>query len=251
VDTNPAERSVDRSITALVVNYRTAELTRRCVDSLLAQYPTVQLLVIDNNSADESTAYVSGLATEHENVRVQLNDRNIYHGPALDQGLRLAQTPFVFTLDSDCEVFGSGFLEQMLSRFDDPLLYAVGELRYKNRFGYTYANWDVDGRDRPAWIPYIHPYAMLLDRRKYLTLPPFIHHGAPCIKNMRAARRAGYVVRHFPVYEVVRHEHGGTSRAHGYGFWGRGRLTAGFYAGKVYDRLVGDRTWRVRYPPDR
>jgi glycosyltransferase involved in cell wall biosynthesis len=245
-----ADRAVERYVTVLVVNYKTFELTRQCVETLLIHCPSLPLLVIDNGSDDASTSFLRELESERDNIRVQLNERNIYHGPALDQGMRLAVTPFVFTLDSDCEVLGSGFIEQMLTQFDDPRVYAVGELRYKNRFGYTYAYWYEDEKDRPNWIPYIHPYAMLVDRRKYLALSPFIHHGAPCIRNMRSARAAGYTVRHFPIYDFVRHHRGGTSTMHGYGVWSRVRLIAEFYVNKLYDRIVSDRAIEVRYPAE-
>jgi glycosyltransferase involved in cell wall biosynthesis len=244
------QRMIDRDVTAVVVNYRTLELTRRSVETLRAHCPSLPLIVIDNGSGDASTAYVRDLASHDCNIRVQLNKRNLYHGPALDQALRLAPTQFVFTLDSDCQVVRSGFLEAMLAHFDDPQVYAVGELRYKNRFGYTYAYWDAEPRSRPAWIPYVHPYAMLVDRGKYLTLPAFVHHGTPCIKNMRAARDAGYVVRHFPVGEFVLHHAGGTSLKHGFGVRGRLRLTGGFYLGKLYDLAVGERALPVRYPSE-
>src|SRR5215210_2081905 len=91
-------------ISAVVVNYRTLELTRACVESLLAHYPDLTVILIDNGSGDESSRYVCRLGETMSNVRAVLNPRNLYHGPALDQGVRLARTKYVFTLDSDCEI---------------------------------------------------------------------------------------------------------------------------------------------------
>jgi glycosyltransferase involved in cell wall biosynthesis len=238
--------TVEGSVVALVVNYKTLELTRQCVQTLLAHYPFLPVVMIDNASADRSTSFIAELASERDNIHAQINEKNMHHGPALDQGMRIAEARYVLTLDSDCEILRAGFIEEMLKQFENPRMYAVGELRYKNRFGYTYGYWYAD--PRPKWIPYVHPYAMLIDRVKYLALPPFIHHGAPCIKNMRAAHAARYAVKHFPVYDFVRHHAGGTSMAHGYGFRGSLRLKAGFYVSKLYDRLVGERAVDVRYP---
>jgi GT2 family glycosyltransferase len=210
-------------ITALIVNYRTLEVTRRAVESFREHYPRLRLLLIDNGSGDESSAYLLGLRESEGSVEVVANERNRYHGPAMDQGIRLARTRFVFTLDSDCEVFAGGFLERMLAAFEDDATYAVGELRYKNRFGYTYG---YDARAQPekrGRIPYIHPYAMLIDREKYLGLRPFIHHGAPCIRNMASAKHAGYTVVSFPIYDFVLHHAEGTSADHGYGMRARAR----------------------------
>jgi glycosyltransferase involved in cell wall biosynthesis len=244
---NAEATALASSVTALVVNYKTLELTQRCIQTLVTHYPLLPIVLIDNGSGDASSAFIAQVASEHENVRSHMNARNLYHGPALDQGMRLADTPYVLTLDSDCEILDGGFIESMLREFDDPALYALGELRYKNRFGYTYGYWYSE--PRAGWIPYVHPYAMLVDRGKYLDLPPFVHHGAPCIKNMRGARRAGYSVRHFPIYDFVRHHLRGTSIAHGYGLRGRLRLEAGYYVSKVYDRIVGERSVAIEYPP--
>ncbi len=216
-------------ITTLVVNYRTEELTRRCLESFRSRYPTVSLLVVDNGSHDGSTAYIGRLPGDDGHARVILNDRNRYHGPALDQGLRAAGTRYVLTLDSDCEVSRSGFLELMLKPFADPLTYAVGELRYKNRYGYTHGyayagDTEGAGTGRRRRIPYVHPHAMLLDRGAYLDLPPFVHHGAPCLRNMSHAREAGLRAVDFPVEDFILHHERGTSAQHGYGVRGRSRL---------------------------
>src|SRR3954454_18408427 len=92
------------AITVLVINYKTLEVTRRCLDSLVRAYPGVRLLIIDNGSNDESTAYIRDLSRGSRHVACVLNERNIYHGPAMHQGVAASQTPYVFTLDSDCEV---------------------------------------------------------------------------------------------------------------------------------------------------
>lgn len=92
----------------------------------------------------------------------------------------------------------------MLERVADPRTYAVGELRYKNRYGYTHGygyagDTKGTGRARKSRIPYVHPFAMLLDRHKYAQLTPFTHLGAPCLRNMRDARRAGLSAVDFPI----------------------------------------------------
>ncbi len=233
-------------ITAVVVNYRTLELTRACVDSLLARYPDLAVILIDNGSGDQSSRYVRRLGETLANVRAVLNPRNLYHGPALDQGVRLARTKYVFTLDSDCEIRLGGFLEDMLSHFEDASTYAVGGLRYKNRFGFTYGYGEAHEPEKRGHIPYIHPYAMLLDREKYLGLRPFIHHGAPCIRNMEDAQRAGYRVVHFPIGDFVLHRMEGTSSSYGYGFRLAVKQRIEYYVNTLMSLVRRDPTLPVR-----
>jgi glycosyltransferase involved in cell wall biosynthesis len=235
-------------VTAVVANYRTLDLTRRCVESFRAHYPDVRLLLIDNGSADESTEYIRGLGEDLPNVSTQLNAENRYHGPALDQGIRSAETAFVFTLDSDCEVVSGGFLERMLQAFAVPETYAIGELRYKNRFGFTYA-YGYEGRPaKERWIPYVHPYAMLLDRGKYLRLRPFVHHGAPCLRNMRDAKKARLRVLDFPIGDYVVHRMQGTSASQGYGLRAGTRQRVEYYLSRLEGVITRDPTFPVRPP---
>jgi glycosyltransferase involved in cell wall biosynthesis len=244
-------------ITVLIVNYKTPELTRRAVETMLRQYEQVPVVLIDNGSHDSSTRLVHDFASRHGNVSAVINESNRYHGPAMHQGITIAQTKYVFTLDSDCEVIRGGFLEEMLDHFVEDLVYAVGELRYKNRFGYTYeyaTSTRIDGDAQPSQrrrIPYAHPYAMLLDRSKYQRLDPFIHHGAPCIKNMRAAKKAGYRVLHYPVGSFVIHHAEGTSARHGYGLRARSRQIVERYLSELEALILRDPLVEIRHERDR
>jgi glycosyltransferase involved in cell wall biosynthesis len=205
-------------ISVLIINYRTLDLTARCLESLQKFYPQVEVTLVDNGSDDESTDFIQEMAGGCDTIHAILNRKNRYHGPALDQGLRLAQTRLVFSLDSDCEVLQGGFLEAMIACFSDPCTYAVGELVRMNRFGYPLPEGEGRGFD------YVHPRRMLLDRRKYLGLKRFTHHGAPCLSNMRQAIQRGYRLGDFPIQDYILHLGRGTCSSYGYGFGLRHKL---------------------------
>jgi glycosyltransferase involved in cell wall biosynthesis len=207
------------NVTTIVINYRTADLTQKCVESFLRHYPNVRLLLIDNGSNDDSTAYIRYTARDHANVTCIINEMNLYHGPALDQGTRSSDTDYVFTLDSDCEVLRGGFLEEMLELFQDPHLYAVGKLAYMNKYGF-----ETEAGSRGKVIKYVYPYAMLLDRDKYLKLERFTHHGSPSLRNMEDAEERGYQVSDFPIAEFILHRWKGTCSRYGYGLGPRTSL---------------------------
>jgi len=199
------------SITAVIVNYRTERLTERCVETLLRYYPDVHLILIDNGSQDGSTDYIMDLSIRKDTVTCIINEENLYHGPAMDQGIRSSTSRYVFILDSDCEILKGGFLEKMLVLFNDPNLYAVGRLTSMDRYGY-----ETELRSSRV-VRYVHPSAMLIDRHKYLRLSGFVHHGSPCLRNMKEAERQGYGVCGFPVHEFVLHYGRGTCSRYGYG----------------------------------
>ena len=213
-------------VTALVVNYRTPDYTRACVDSFLRTYPQVRMLLVDNGSQDESTSTIVQIAAQHKNVECLLNEENLNHGPAMHQGLQAIETPYAFTLDSDTEVLKAGFLELMLRRFENPDLYAIGSLSHKNRYGFNVQH------KAKKFVRYINPHAMLLEREKYFNLPPFFHHGAPCIHNMQAVERTGWMVEDFPVHEYIYHLGRGTCSRYGYGL-----SPKTFIQGILFDRI--------------
>jgi glycosyltransferase involved in cell wall biosynthesis len=198
-------------ITVLIVNYRTLELTSRCIESLRAFYPAVRLLLIDNGSQDASTAYIQRLAAEHEATTCLLNPKNHYHGPALDQGLRACHSALAFCLDSDTEVVQGGFLEGMTAAFADPQVYAAGKRVYMDWFGYE------TNPGTPLAFAYVRPSGILLRRTIYLSLKPFIHHGSPGIRNMRHAQRLGYRLQDYPIQAYLVHLGRGTCSRWGYG----------------------------------
>jgi glycosyltransferase involved in cell wall biosynthesis len=221
------------------------------VETLRQAYPTVALLVVDNGSADESTDYLRQLAKRDPAVEILLNATNLYHGPALHQGMIAISTDFVFLLDSDVEILRGGFLESLLRRFaEDPLLYAIGKRGWTNRYGHP----PVDRRQ--PHTAYVHPFACMIDRRKYLKLPPFEHHGAPLWRNMWGARRAGFHLEHVPIEDYVHHHGAVTANAHGYGLDRRLRAQAAmnnweWRTRKVRARLSGRRLTPPELPPDR
>lgn len=202
-----------KDVTAVVVNYRTLEHTRTCLDSLRVAYPALEVLAIDNGSADASRDHLVERAAGDPHLRVILNDRNVFHGPALHQGVQAATTGLVLLLDSDVVIDRGGFLEVLVARFaQDPLLYAAGHRGWTDRFGYAPIS-----RHQPH-TAYIHPFAGVIDREKYASLPPFVHHGAPLYRNMWGARHAGYHLEHVRVGDHVTHIGKVTASAHGYGY---------------------------------
>ena len=207
------------SITAVIINYRTPDLLERVVRSLRQYYPEIQLLLIDNGSGDRSAELLRTMRSANEQkTTIVLNDQNLHHGPAMDQALRLAQSPLVLFIDSDCEVRTGGFIEKMKALTEvEPRSYAVGKRIYMNNRGF-----DID--ERPGAHPYIRPICMLVRRELYLGLPPFERHGAPCLANFIAADKAGLVLRHFPVEDFVYHEGRGTASRHGYKLGLKGRV---------------------------
>lgn len=206
------------SVHAVIINFRTPDLTARAVRSLRAFYPDLPLLLIDNGSGDGSDRVLASLQAGAAAVTdLLLLDTNIHHGPAMDQALRQLQAPWILFLDSDIEIHSPGLIEGMMSAAaGDQNAYAVGKRIWMNRRGF----------DQPegAGVPYVRPICMLLRRELYPPLPPFRKHGAPCLANMKAAHKRGLHLVHFPVEDYLTHAGRGTASRHGYRLGLRGKI---------------------------
>jgi hypothetical protein len=208
-------REIPASVTAVIVNFNTHDMTRRAALSLRSQYPALPLLVIDNGSDNGDAEALRLLEPE---ATLVFNGRNLHHGPAMDQALRRLDSPYALLLDSDCEVIEGGFIEAMAELLERRVEnYAAGHRIYMNRRGF-----DIPGP--VGAFEYIRPYCMMIKRELYLGLPPFRRHGAPCLANMRAAVGRGYTLIDFPVGSYVRHEGRGTAGKFGYHLGLRGRI---------------------------
>ncbi len=117
--------------TVCIVNYKTLKITKLCLDNLKkieAGLP-FKVMVIDNDSADESLEYLKSLNWIQlvERKKERINDGGHEHGAALDLGLELCDTEFFISLHSDTIIHKDGWLKFLIEKFqNDPKVACVG-----------------------------------------------------------------------------------------------------------------------------
>jgi GT2 family glycosyltransferase len=117
--------------TICVVNYKTADLTRLCLRSI-RKYTRLpyEMVVVDNDSQDESLAYLKSLPWIRLIERKDpANDSSggYAHAAALDLALEHCRTEFFVSLHSDTVVHREGWLEMLLEPFaGEPRMACVG-----------------------------------------------------------------------------------------------------------------------------
>lgn len=184
-------------VTAIMVNCDTLHFVVPALTSFLSHYPTTHTIVVDNGSTDGSSDYISAHGPP---VTAILLPENIGHGPALHQAITQITTPYFFTLDSDTVTHHGGFIELMVSIFDDdPNLFALGAFSLSD-FGAT----------RSGELPFVHPSAMMMRRSLYLLGRPFVQAGQPTYFSMADARERGNRISGFPIHNYIDHLGGGT-----------------------------------------
>ena len=113
----PAPRPGPHDVTVVVPAFGRAGELERCLASLAG----TPVIVVDDASPDPAPIRA---AAEAHGARLVRQPRNRGPAAARNAGLRLAETPFVAFVDSDCRP-APGWLDVLLPHFDDPRVAAV------------------------------------------------------------------------------------------------------------------------------
>ncbi|POA16849.1 glycosyltransferase [Pseudomonas sp. FW300-N1A1] len=133
VDTTPKPR-----FSIVLVNYKTLDLTRICLDLLYehGQKAGIPVWVVDNGSADDSVEYLRSLNWINliERKLPTKEPGHIAHGNALDMALAKVDTDYLFLMHTDTFVFDAHVFTMMMDHCtNDPKVVAVGCTEQLNR----------------------------------------------------------------------------------------------------------------------
>ncbi|HUU54065.1 MAG TPA: glycosyltransferase family 2 protein [Armatimonadota bacterium] len=84
-----------------IVSWRTRDLLRACLGSVVGQAEVARIIVVDNASGDGTAEMVSG---EFPDVELIANSENVGFSAGNNQAIRAGQAPFVLLLNADTEV---------------------------------------------------------------------------------------------------------------------------------------------------
>lgn len=87
-----------RDVAAVVLNFNGGEMVLDCIETLLAQVPPVEVVCVDNASADGSADLV---AERFPSVRLVRLDKNFGFAGGMNRGIDATNTPYVALVNSD------------------------------------------------------------------------------------------------------------------------------------------------------
>jgi GT2 family glycosyltransferase len=116
------ENSQSPILTILLPNYKTLELSKLCLRSLksLTDLNKIKVIVIDNDSADESLEYLRTLdwITLIERKDIANEPPFEMHAKALDLGLEQVDTPYVLSMHTDTIVTSPDWLDFLIKKVE-------------------------------------------------------------------------------------------------------------------------------------
>ena len=93
-------------ISVIVLTYNNLDLTKECLNSLLAMsdYPNLEIIIVDNASSDETPLYLMEFGMQHEHARIILNESNLGFAAGNNIGLAAATGNYFVILNNDTVV---------------------------------------------------------------------------------------------------------------------------------------------------
>jgi GT2 family glycosyltransferase len=167
------------SVTAVVLNFQSASSTIRCVESLLRiSYSSLSILVVDNNSSDDS---VAAIRARHPRVPLVQSQQNLGYGFGNNCGIRAAITggaDFVWLVTPDVEVEPSSLKPLLELMSDEPRVGIAGSLVHAGELciirsqltpalgflprHFVVRNYDLRRPERPIVTDFVDGCAMFL-----------------------------------------------------------------------------------------
>lgn len=113
----------------VVVSYNNADLTRQCIESIVARtmYPNYEVIIVDNASQDDTRDMLRSMQRQFPGLKLKLiiNDQNRGFAAANNQGIAQAEGKYVVLLNNDT-VVTNDWLESMLRHLQKSDIGLVG-----------------------------------------------------------------------------------------------------------------------------
>ncbi|MFO7937196.1 MAG: glycosyltransferase family 2 protein [Kiritimatiellia bacterium] len=106
-------------VSIIIVNWNKVEYLRNCIESLLeSTYKSIEIIVVDNGSADGSAEYLKHLIQTQKNVKAIFNKENLgFAGPS-NQGAEIADGELLFLLNNDT-IIDRNCIEEVVIFFNE------------------------------------------------------------------------------------------------------------------------------------
>jgi len=213
----------------VIVNWNGRFYLEDCLKSLLASdYPRYEILLVDNDSTDDSVAFVQSTFPQ---VKIHCTHRNLGFAAGSNVGIRLSEGELIVLLNPDvivrpdwlCNLVGGMFADETVgigggkAYYPDgrTLQHAGGFIHAPLAIGNQYGRGEIDkGKyDRQREVDYVMGAAIgikhsVLDQIGLLDEGYFLYYEETHL--CFSARRAGYRVLYIPDAVLI-HVEGGTS----------------------------------------
>lgn len=117
-------------LSIIIVSYNTSQITKNCIESVILSLENYELryeiIVIDNDSADDSVEQLKILKAKYKQIQLLESAKNIGFGPANNLGVKKSTGNFVLLLNSDTVVLNDAIQKLLEFAKSNPEAHFVG-----------------------------------------------------------------------------------------------------------------------------
>jgi glycosyltransferase involved in cell wall biosynthesis len=108
-------------ISIVVPTYNRLASLQDCVESILTQfYEGLELVIIDDRSTDDTSAYLQNLQRKHDFITIIFNSINKGVNYSRNQGIKAATKPYILFIDSDDKLSDGSLVKVRQVLTDNP-----------------------------------------------------------------------------------------------------------------------------------
>lgn len=103
----------------IILTYNNIQHTKKCVDSILkkTKYPNYEIIIVDNDSKDETPDYLLKLQKNHSNIKIVLNNENYGFAKGNNIGIDESSGEYIILLNNDT-IVSYGWLSGLIKHLD-------------------------------------------------------------------------------------------------------------------------------------
>jgi len=117
-------KDVHELVSIVIVTYNNLNYTIECIESIIRKtaYPNYEIIIVDNNSTDDTPKYLKNLQENYDNIHVILNDENYGFAKGNNIGIQNSSGEYIILLNNDT-VVTRGWLTNLIKHLqrDDSL----------------------------------------------------------------------------------------------------------------------------------
>ena len=106
-------------VSVVMATYNGARFIREQLESIINQtYPNLEIIIVDDCSADNTVAILNEYAATHHNIKVYVNEVNLGYVKNFERGLQLSTADYIAPSDQD-DIWLENKIEFLMGRLAD------------------------------------------------------------------------------------------------------------------------------------
>lgn len=112
-------KDVHKLVSIIMVTYNNLNYTKECLNSIFNKtaYPSYEIVIVDNNSCDNTQEYLKQIESNHKNVTIVLNKENYGFAKGNNIGYTYCKGEYIVLLNNDT-VVTAGWLTNLIKHLE-------------------------------------------------------------------------------------------------------------------------------------